>query len=372
MKRIWLGFFAIAVATIAWSASTTTTNWTLTLPGVGDTGWGSAVNSNFSQIDKAGATLDTSGLIRSAVVKSSHVATNGIAGSNLQADCVKSSHVADGTLLSADLSATAGITGGQLAANTITGSNLGANVVKSSHIVAGEIQGVNLGSAIVKSSHVFTNGLSGSNFEGNSIVSSMVVNGTLISDDLGTNRVAGSNLESNCVKSSHVVDASLTGADLAANTVSGNNLEAGAVSSSHVVVSISSTIFHAGFDDGTRITNANTIGSTFTASGLGGATDDIVTLSVPAGTTKVMVSMLAGFAHGGGNFSRALLYVDGVIDPNMRIINGGPYSIPMSVTGIVTVTANASHTFEIRYQHDPAAGTQTIDERRLQVWLVGN
>lgn len=50
MKKLLIILFLL-ITTNVFAASTYTTNYTLTKPGVGDTGWGAAVNTNFDTID---------------------------------------------------------------------------------------------------------------------------------------------------------------------------------------------------------------------------------------------------------------------------------------------------------------------------------
>jgi hypothetical protein len=238
------------------------------------------------------------------------VAYNLVTEAQLQASSVTESKLAAGS-----------VTNTKLGANSISGDKLGLNSVSGNNINYGGIviTGNIIGATSVSSNNIGLGAVSGNNIGLTAVSGNNIGIGAVSGNNIGLNAVSGNTLAANIIRANNIVPTTITGNLIAVGTITANLLTANAVSGNNIgyyAVGSNNMSF-------TGVTAANYGGSstvpTISVDGAGRVTYaanvslsaipsvDIFTSgsgtwTIPAGVTKVKVTVVGG----GGNSSGGL------------------------------------------------------------------
>ena len=173
----------------------------------------------------------------------------------LNPNSINSIHIIDGAITAADIG-DLGITGADIANNTIGLIKLDASLntlinaigvivpdsINSSHIVDGSILGTDISNNTITNSNIADLTISQNKFSQvfldrintiessigyippNSVNSSHIVNGSILTDDICNNAITTDKLAPNSVNSSHIINGSILGTDISNNTIGAFNI----------------------------------------------------------------------------------------------------------------------------------------------------
>jgi hypothetical protein len=116
------------------------------------------------------------------------------------------------------------ILSGMIVDGTITASDLGANSVGTSELASNAVTSAKVKDNSLTASDLGANSVGTSELVNNAITSAKVLDNSLTASDLGANSVGTSELVNNAVTSAKVLDNSLTASDLGANSVGASEI----------------------------------------------------------------------------------------------------------------------------------------------------
>ena len=177
----------------------------------------SSTESNFTAQDGRNKALEIEGVL--------------FDGDQPSTNFVTSSHIVDGSIVNADINASADIAGTKLADDSVTLAKLGGGAlptditVASANIVNGTIVEADIANSAVTSNKIADN----------AVTTTEILNGAVTTAKLAADAIDGTKLADNAVDSEHYIDGSIDRVHLEADIIDSTKLADNAVNSEHYV-----------------------------------------------------------------------------------------------------------------------------------------